>query len=459
MSAHTENPVLLREQYRSLTRLLPILYAFVIFATLTIAYAMTGSAPQYVTTLLPLPLLCICVVRLWYWINARKTVDTIDLHKINRDIKTTHLLGPVMAFFFTMIGIILMQYRDSPFDVLAAVTIWIAVLVSAFCVSVLPRVSMMIVLASTVPLVFSFVLSESTVLSLFAVQFIVIGIVVIFMMRQYSDSFVQIIQAREAMSQQLALSEQGQLEMHHAKSAAEVANEAKSRFLAHMSHEFRTPLNAIIGFSEVISSKVLGDGVAPAYVSYANHIHKSGLHLLKIVNDILDVAKVEAGSQDLHISPINVLSLIQTAADFVEHLALERGIRVAINVPPNFEHIMSDERYLRQVLINILSNAVKFSSPGQVVTIDAKGHDGGADISVHDNGPGIEASIIARIGEPFLQTSPRVANSGQGVGLGLSICKKYMSLLGGELVISSAVNSGTTAFLRFPRSLLAPAAH
>jgi two-component system cell cycle sensor histidine kinase PleC len=231
---------------------------------------------------------------------------------------------------------------------------------------------------------------------------------------------------------QVKRSEENEGALRQAKAAAEEANDAKSRFLAHMSHEFRTPLNAIMGFSEIIKNKVLGEGVSPVYVSYADHIHKSGEHLLNIVNDILDMAKIESGIQPIHRENVNVAGAIHSAIAFVERLASERGLRIVVNVPPNLPD-------------------------GLEIAIEARRHDKGLDISVSDHGPGIDAALMRRIGEPFLQGNPTVSRAGQGAGLGLSICKQYMDLLGGELLIASEPNQGTTASVRFPPSLLANA--
>ncbi|MBL8629979.1 MAG: HAMP domain-containing histidine kinase, partial [Rhodospirillaceae bacterium] len=200
-----------------------------------------------------------------------------------------------------------------------------------------------------------------------------------------------------------------------------------------------------------------GEGVSPVYVSYADHIHKSGEHLLNIVNDILDMAKIESGIQPLNRENVNIASTIKSAIAFVERLASERGLRIVLNVPPNLPDISADERYLRQILINLLTNATKFSSPGLEIEVEARRHDKGLDISVSDRGPGIDPALMRRIGEPFLQGNPTISRSGQGAGLGLSICKQYMDLLGGELLIASEPNQGTTASVRFPPSLLVDA--
>lgn len=253
---------------------------------------------------------------------------------------------------------------------------------------------------------------------------------------------------------QFKRSEENEVALRHAKASAEEANAAKSRFLAHMSHEFRTPLNAIMGFSEIIKGKVLGDGVSPVYISYAGHIHKSGEHLLNIVNDVLDMAKVESGTQALRRENVSIARSIENAVAFVERLASERGVNIVLALPDAMPDVIADERFLRQVLINLLTNAAKFSDPGSDIMVRTRHHAKGLDIAIEDKGPGIEAAIMQRIGEPFLQSNPSLSRSGQGAGLGLSICKQYMDLLGGELLINSTPNQGTTAAVRFPPALL-----
>jgi len=254
---------------------------------------------------------------------------------------------------------------------------------------------------------------------------------------------------------QLRRTEDNERALRQAKAAAEEANDAKSRFLAHMSHEFRTPLNAIMGFSEIIKNKVLGDVIAPAYTSYADHIHRSGEHLLNIVNDILDMAKIESGVQPIQQEAINVPDVVTAAVSFVEGLAGQKNIRIRKNIAADLPAVSGDQRFSRQVFINLLSNAIKFSPSNSEIVVSATPIDGkGLDVSVSDHGPGIEPALLRRLGEPFLQGNPSVSHSGQGTGLGLSICKRYMDLLGGELLIHSVVGSGTTAIVRFPQRLL-----
>ena len=254
---------------------------------------------------------------------------------------------------------------------------------------------------------------------------------------------------------QLRRTEENERALRQAKAAAEEANDAKSRFLAHMSHEFRTPLNAIMGFSEIIKNKVLGDVIAPAYTSYADHIHRSGEHLLNIVNDILDMAKIESGVQPLHQEAIDIPSVITAAVSFVEGLASQKKIKIRVAVPAHLPAVSGDQRFSRQVIINLLSNAIKFSPPNSEIVVSTQHAEGKhLDVAVRDHGPGIEPALLRRLGEPFLQGNPSVSHSGQGTGLGLSICKRYMDLLGGELLMDSTVGSGTTAIIRFPHRLM-----
>jgi signal transduction histidine kinase len=254
---------------------------------------------------------------------------------------------------------------------------------------------------------------------------------------------------------QLRRTEENERALRQAKAAAEEANDAKSRFLAHMSHEFRTPLNAIMGFSEIIKNKVLGDIIAPAYTSYADHIHRSGEHLLNIVNDILDMAKIESGVQPIHQEAIDIPGVITAAVSFVEGLASQKKIRIRVAVQTALPAVSGDQRFSRQVVINLLSNAIKFSPSNSEIIVATQYLEGKyLDVSVSDHGPGIEPALLRRLGEPFLQGNPSVSHSGQGTGLGLSICKRYMDLLGGELLIDSTVGSGTTAIIRFPNRLM-----
>ena len=238
-----------------------------------------------------------------------------------------------------------------------------------------------------------------------------------------------------------------------ARRHAEQANVAKSQFLATMSHELRTPLNAIIGFSEVLKSELLGPHQVPQYKEYAGDIHASGQHLLNLINELLDLSRIEAGKYDLN---EEVVSLVDIAADcrrMMELRAKSKGIELVFSVGDNLPKLWGDERAIRQVVLNLLSNAIKFTPQhGKVVLVVQRSGDGGQLISVKDNGPGIPESEIATVLSSFGQGSLAQKTAEQGAGLGLPIVQKIMDLHQGRFDLFSKLRFGTEVIATFPRA-------
>lgn len=239
--------------------------------------------------------------------------------------------------------------------------------------------------------------------------------------------------------------------MKLAKDEAEAANKAKSEFLATMSHELRTPLNAIIGFSQMINHQAIGPVGHPRYIEYGRDIEESGMHLLRIITDILDITKIEAGKLHLDLEDISCADLIDEVVAMLGEAMNEKEIAFSCEMPEREFIIQGDRQLLRQVLINLISNAVKYTAKqGRIsVTVDAP-DDRSIAIAVIDNGIGIPEEHLARVMEPFEQVESPMVRSGSGVGLGLPLSRKIIEAHGGRLMLASQLGVGTTATIWLP---------
>jgi signal transduction histidine kinase len=236
-----------------------------------------------------------------------------------------------------------------------------------------------------------------------------------------------------------------------ARSQAEMANHAKSEFLANMSHELRTPLNAIIGFSEIIAHELFGPLANERYLDYMKDIHQSSLHLLSIINDVLDMSKIEAGKLELSKEPLNIRHLIGEVIRMMRERAESRGIELETKLPDEEVEIWADERAMKQIFLNLLSNAIKFSRDGGEVCIRVVSDM--ADLAVvefEDHGIGMNKEELERALQPFGQAKPSTTRNYGGTGLGLPITKGLIEAHGGQLAIESCAGQGTIARISLP---------
>ena len=234
------------------------------------------------------------------------------------------------------------------------------------------------------------------------------------------------------------------------KTRAEEANQAKSKFLANMSHELRTPLNAIIGFSEIMESGMFGPLGSDKYREYCHDIHQSGQYLLDVINDILDMSKIEAGRIRLDAEPIEFESFLNDAMRVVSGRANDKRLKLTARIGGGIR-LTADHRLLKQIILNLLSNAVKFTPEGGRVTIRARATAGGwVSVSIADTGIGIPEVALARLGRPFEQVESQLTKSHQGSGLGLAIAKSLTELHQGKMRIHSTLGRGTMVLLRLP---------
>lgn len=251
----------------------------------------------------------------------------------------------------------------------------------------------------------------------------------------------------------ITLRKQMEISLRIAKEQADAANHAKSAFLANMSHELRTPLNAIIGFSEMMMKETFGPLGNAKYQEYLGDIHVSARHLLEIINEVLDMSKIEAGKIELDEQEMNVGEAIESVARMMASRAFSGGIKIEETIAPSLPPLLADPRLVRQVLINLVSNAVKFSRPGGHIGIIAElRHDGDLMIRVEDTGIGIPRDRIQQALEPFgqIHQSAHAASEVQGTGLGLPLAKAMVELHGGYLTLDSDTNKGTRVSVVFP---------
>jgi two-component system, cell cycle sensor histidine kinase DivJ len=239
-------------------------------------------------------------------------------------------------------------------------------------------------------------------------------------------------------------------EILRARDEAEGISRAKTQFLANMSHELRTPLNAVIGFSEILNRELFGKLGTERYRDYARLIHESGQHLLNVVNDILDMSKIEAGSFRVLKEPFAVESLLKSCCELMRHAADKKGLAVSCEIAPGLPELVADKRACKQMLLNLLSNAIKFTEEGGWVEVTAKAAEGRMEIAVSDNGIGIAEADLTKLGNPFVQADTSYDRSYEGAGLGLSVVKGLAKLHGGSLKLESELGRGSTVTVTLP---------
>src|SRR5213075_3345898 len=261
-----------------------------------------------------------------------------------------------------------------------------------------------------------------------------------FRMRALRDDFTRGLEAKVVERTADLVATQRQLE---------AANRHKSDFLAHMSHELRTPLNSIIGFSEVLREKMFGE-VNEKQADYLKDIHDSGRHLLSLINDILDLSKIEAGRMDLELSSFHLPTAIGNALTLVRERAQRHGIQLASDIDARLSEFQADERKVKQILVNLLSNAVKFTPDGGRVDVSAKLDTTNVEIAVRDTGIGIAPEDQGLLFEEFKQVGRDSLRKAEGTGLGLALTKKFVELHGGAMRVESTPGKGSTFRFTLP---------
>ena len=288
----------------------------------------------------------------------------------------------------------------------------------------------------------------------YALASMAVGVLVyfIFLAKGLNQTAVNMLEYRAQKDALIAELEESRLVSDEARRRAETASKAKSRFLATMSHELRTPLNAIMGFSEVMKGEVMGPMGNPMYREYATNIYESGRHLLHLINEILDLSRIEAGRFELHEETVQLVDVAEDCHRLLKLKAESKGLELVEDYDADLPQLRADNRALRQVCINLISNALKFTPKGGRITIRvATTPDGGQVLSVIDTGPGIPADEIPKVLQAFGQGSLAHESAEGGTGLGLPIVQNLIELHGGTFELKSELRKGTQAIARLPK--------
>lgn len=374
--------------------------------------------------------------------------------EVNVDVWRAKFAAAEFLYGITWASVVFVDFNSQDQSAYVFIFATIVVVLSLrmmFAFTVMP-----IVLAGTIPmtaaLVLRFGMMDNTFYWALAAMAVGVHLYFLVLMTGLNSTVRAMLGYRAEKDALIAELEQAKSISDGARRRAEEANLAKSRFLATMSHELRTPLNAILGFSEVMKTEILGAHSVPTYKDYAADIHSSGQHLLNLINEILDLSRIEAGRYDLNEEPVTLADIAEDCHRLLKLKANNKSIEISEDFAEGLPQLWADERALRQICLNLLSNAVKFTPRGGMVTVRiGASRDGGQFLAIRDTGPGIPEEEIPRVLSTFGQGSLAHETAEGGTGLGLPIVKNLVDLHGGTFELNSKLRQGTEVVATFPR--------
>jgi two-component system, cell cycle sensor histidine kinase PleC len=353
-----------------------------------------------------------------------------------------------MAWTFILINPVGMDDQGATFMLFVMLLV---VAISSMLASSLPIAVFALTLPVTIAIALDFAMRGGLHNSILAIMAITAEAYFSLLAYRLYSTTLATLEARAEKDALIGELEQSKSISDEARRRAETANIAKSRFLAQMSHELRTPLNAILGFSEVMKGEIFGPHAVPLYKDYAGDIHSSGVHLLNLINEILDLSRIEAGRYELNEEPVSLARVVEDCHHLLKLRAGNRGITIHELFEPDMPRLWADERAVRQICLNLLSNAIKFTPQGGEIWLKVGWTaSGGQYMSVKDTGPGIPEEEIPIVLASFGQGSNSIKSAEQGAGLGLPIAKNLIDLHGGTFTLKSKLRIGTEVVVTFP---------
>ncbi|MEI5679352.1 MULTISPECIES: sensor histidine kinase [unclassified Mesorhizobium] len=398
-----------------------------------------------------LTMICYAGLALYAHRVEKSETTKLETARTTRNFLIGHFITGLGWAYFAAIGC--NECQVDQFPVVKAVVLLLAMAATALIASSL-RGALLTTFAVPVAVYAAFGVTEPDPADLVMLALLALSLpFFVYVASRLNRSSVMLLSFRSEKDGLIAELETAKSMSDEARRRAEEANLAKSRFLASMSHELRTPLNAILGFSEVMSNEVLGPMQNPTYRDYARDVHDSGQHLLDLINEILDLSRIEAGRYQLNEEPVRLLYIVEECCHLMELKAYNKNLKVIQEFEPELPRLFADERAVRQITLNLLSNAIKFTSSGGEIRVRVGWTAGGGQyISVKDNGPGIPAEEIPVVLSAFGQGSIAIKSAEQGTGLGLPIVQGLLEMHGGEFQLHSKLRVGTEAIAIFPAS-------
>jgi two-component system cell cycle sensor histidine kinase PleC len=404
-------------------------------------------------------------IRIFAWALLTLTCHAINLilgSRVKRNEITTEnakkwrrilLLGQILSGFcwalFSLKGCA--ACSEDPFVLYKGATLLVALCVMAMSNFMLPRSVLFAFAPVVIALCIKAMLSRGLLDVSLATTFAAAVIFFTFITDRLYQSNLKILSFQSEKDDLIAELEVAKSMSDEARRRAEEANLAKSRFLASMSHELRTPLNAILGFSEVMSQEVMGPLNNATYKEYTNDIHRSGEHLLNLINEILDLSRIEAGRYELSEEAISILDIAEDCIGMVQLRARAKNISISEQFEHQLPAVWADEKSMRQVILNLLSNAVKFTPQGGEITVKVGWTSGGGQyVAIRDNGPGIPEEEIPVVLSAFGQGSIAIKSAEQGTGLGLPIVQAILAKHDGQFILKSKLREGTEVIAILP---------